>query len=135
MKKIIRLRTDGTTEILNAPNDMDSQYLASLIDCDWIEIVRPKEGAYVLVVDEEGLLKEDVKWNPYASYLYGFISHGTPIAGDALLMCEVFGKEGPELAGIPEQEATEIIKIFDSTLYNIMLQIIEKLIRELKEEK
>ena len=47
--------------------------LYSLIGCDMIEIVRPHglPDGYVMVVDEEGLLKENPSLNVLASYLYG----------------------------------------------------------------
>ena len=114
--KVIRLNTDGTTEILETTSDWDK--LAALIGCDWIEVVRPKHNKYVLVVDEEGLLKDKPKLNPLASFIYGILEHDQPVVGNALLMDEVFGNDGPELSGLEEPE--ELKETLDDMLSDLI---------------
>lgn len=85
----------------------------------WVEIVRAKglkawhdkraDGArLVMVVDEEGLLKQN-KVNAFASVLYGSHVHGNVIAGVAYIVVEhlatVDGEEDWQLRGIePDDE-------------------------------
>lgn len=84
--------------------------LREMIGCELVEIVRPKglpEG-YVMVVDEEGLLKDCPKLNVYGSYLYEMHKHGHPIVGNAAIMKEEPCIDGPSLRWMTMDEAAEI---------------------------
>ena len=78
----------------------------------WIEVVHPVglERPYVMIVDEEGLIKDDPKINPIASVLYGFLEHGQPIAGTVLILREEPGWDGYELNGMTDQEADRLME-------------------------
>lgn len=78
--------------------------------CELVEEVRPKrlyeklkfpieatenEGESVsMLVDEEGLLRDVIKVNPIASYLYEADKHGSIIAGDVLFVGEKLDSDG-----------------------------------------
>lgn len=107
VKKALVLRTDGRFEIVDYPETDVVRWCYQQIDCDLVEVVRPKglpEGM-VLVCDEEFLLKDKPVLNPLASYLYGMQDHGNPICGDCVLMREVDGWDGYTLDGLSEEEA------------------------------
>lgn len=84
-----------------------------LIGCEWIEIVRPKglPDGYVLLVDEEGALKDQPWFNVYASYLYGTQEHGWPICGNAVIAKTVSGPEGEELEWLDDEEYKKMHKL------------------------
>ena len=115
MKKAIKLNAQGRAiEVTEIPDGFDTHDLAKLIGCSWIEIVRPRrlEEGQVLVIDEEGRLKPNTV-NLVASYLYEADKHGEPIVGNALVMKEVLGNDGPELAGLEDYEVVNAEAICD----------------------
>ena len=61
----------------------------------WIEAVHPKglPSPYVMVVDEEGLLK-DLPFNAVGCKFYGTMLHGNPIVGDIVLLKDGFNEDG-----------------------------------------
>ena len=84
-----------------------------LIGCDWVESVRAVnlKEPYVLVVDEEGLVKDRPVLNLIASILYGALKHGQPIAGDAIVMKEVWTEDGIDLEWLTDEEAKEAFEL------------------------
>lgn len=116
--QVLRLNTDSSVEIIEI-NNTDFDALAKLIDCDWIQIVRPRNSKYVLVVDEEGKLKEN-SINPHASVMYGYLKHKEPIVGKALLMREVLTENGYELTGL--EDAKEIKDILDDLNVQLLVK-------------
>lgn len=84
----------------------------------WIERVvignikkEPPEryNGIAMYVDEEGMLKGKLP-NPRATILYGGPLHGGIIYGDALLVCELVGEEGPELGTLIKPYTLEFFK-------------------------
>ena len=72
----------------------------------WIEIVHPVRlgRPYCMVVNEEGLLR-NLPMNIFGSYLYGTDNHGSPIAGDIVLLREGINSDGEyDLLGLTEQD-------------------------------
>ena len=71
----------------------------------WIEIVRPGglKSPYVMVVNEEGLIKE-LPINIAGSILYGTPAHGSPIVGNIVIMKEGWTDEGKDLLGLSDEE-------------------------------
>lgn len=72
----------------------------------WIEIVHPVRlgRPYCMVVNEEGLLR-NLPMNIFGSYLYGTDNHGSPIAGDIVLLKEGINSDGDyDLLGLTEQD-------------------------------
>lgn len=72
----------------------------------WIEIVHPARlgRPYCMVVNEEGLLR-NLPMNVLGSYLYGTDTHGSPIAGDIVLLKEGINSDGDcDFLGLTEQD-------------------------------
>lgn len=67
----------------------------------WIEHVRPKylKQPLCMICNETGLINH-LPINPIASLLYGFQDHGSPIAGDVLILKE----KGEEWEGLKDDE-------------------------------
>lgn len=108
MSKAIKLRTDGHIEIIDVPQQKSLlNWCYIQLGCGMIENVYPRglEDPYMMVVDEEGLLKDRPVINFLASYLYGTQKHGHPIVGTVLVMQRVLTYDGPDIGGIPEEEA------------------------------
>ena len=84
----------------------------------FIEIVRPRrlKSPYVMIVDEEGLLKECHE-NLVGSVLYGASEHGYPIFGDIVIMREDFGPEGPDLFGLDTLDTLYISDLAEKILW------------------
>ena len=71
-----------------------------------IEIVHPVRlgRTYCMVVNEEGLLR-NLPMNVLGSYLYGMDTHGSPIAGNIVLLKEGINSDGEyDLLGLTEQD-------------------------------
>lgn len=113
--KILKLTVNNEITVHEYPEgDMWEQMetLNKLVGngCRIVEEVRPKrlyeklkfpieatenEGDSVsMLVDEEGLLKDDILVNPIASYLYEADKHGSIIAGDVLFIGEKSDSDG-----------------------------------------
>ena len=72
----------------------------------WIEVVRPVrlKYPYCIVVNEEGMLR-NLPMNTLGSFLYGVDNHGSPIAGDIVLLKEGINSDGEyDLLGLTEQD-------------------------------
>lgn len=80
------------------------------IDCDLVEIVRAKNlpEPYVIICDEEFLLKGEPVLNPIASVLYGIRDHGQPICGTVLIGKDRFTDDGIETVGCSRKEVETI---------------------------
>ena len=108
MAKAIKLRTDGHIDIIDVPQQrslLDWFYLQ--IGTNIIENVYPRglEEPYMMVMDEEALLRDHPTINFLGSYLYETQKHGHPICGTVLVMQRVMTWDGPDIGGIPEEKA------------------------------
>ena len=94
--------------------------LYKAIGCDMVEIVRVSKlpANYVLVVDEEGLLKEKPSLNVIGSYLYGTYKHDQPIVGNAVIMKEVMTDEGIDLAWLTKKEIDWLEERMEKDIWN-----------------
>ena len=110
MAKAVKLHTSGRVEIIGVPEDFDWRWAPQQIGVDYMEIVHPRglHEPLLMVVDEEGALKDRRIINPIASWLYGAQDHGIPIFGDALIMQEVVTEDGPDIGGLQEADASTI---------------------------
>lgn len=74
-----------------------------------MEIVRPRRMAppLVMIVDEEGLLKE-LPLNTIGSYLYETDKHNQPIVGDIIIMQEAMGIDGIDLVGLEQSQIDQL---------------------------
>lgn len=104
MKGIIVGRTNA--KIVDVPDNANCEWYATQIGCEWIEIVRPAKlpRGYVMIVDEEGLLKPNFI-NLTGSWLYGTETHGNPIMGNILIVRE----ENCDLRGLTDDEVEVIL--------------------------
>ena len=113
MKKgIVFPKGRGIPWIVDAPDNFDWDWMKDKIGCDWIEIVHPMrlpEG-FVMIVDEEGLLKEN-ELNPVGCWFYKTDVHGEPIVGDILILKEEEGDDGIECVGMTDDEVAEIFSL------------------------
>ena len=118
MAKAIKLCTNGAIEIIDVPEDKCLSWYYREIGCNMIEIVHAAglETPYVMVVDEEALLKDHPVINCIASVLYGMPKHGQGICGTVLIMQDGMTEEGPDIIGIPDDKAEEMANIFRGML-------------------
>jgi len=92
------------------PKDFDLQWACDLIGCDLVEIVRPERFAkgIVMLVDEEGMLKDSPKLNPFGCWAYETEVNGGLIVGTVIVMGEKFGSDGPTLCGLSKKVLNEV---------------------------
>lgn len=111
-KAIVFPKGRGVPYCVDVPAELDCSWMAKTIGCDWVEIVRPGRlpKGYVMIVDEEGLLKDN-ELNAVGCWFYETDKHGEPIVGNALILKEVYGEEGPECAGMDEDEIAKIFNL------------------------
>ena len=138
-KKLIKISTNMEITTLDFP-DIDWWHLhksfCSIIgnDCGLYQIIAPKNlyeyfpvtcqatedrHAVLMLVDEEGLLKPEPKFNAFASWLYNTNEHGHPIAGNALLVAEECVNDDYDLVGLEEEEAEMLVSMMKKIIGNI----------------
>ncbi len=108
MSKAIKLCTDGHIDIVEVSRQRSLlSWLYREIGCDCIENVYPRglKDPYMMVIDGEGLLKDSPVINYLGSYLYETQKHGSPIVGTVLVMQKVWTSSGPDIGGIPDEDA------------------------------
>lgn len=93
-------------------------YYYNEIDCELIDIVHTTIEDTCLVVDDEGLCKEEPLVNIVASILYGVAQHGQPIVGNALLCREELTPDGLETKGFPKEIADGLVSALRHALIN-----------------
>lgn len=110
MSKAVLLRTDNVIEFHNFTKDSLDFYYKT-IGCDLIDIVQAYElkrlgyKDFILIVDDEGLLKENFKINIYASLLYG-----QPLAGNILVCKEEFRDDGIHTIGLEQKDIDDLFE-------------------------
>ena len=117
MKKAVLAKTSGEIRVLDVPENGNLlKWMYGAIGCDMIEIVRARnlKDGLVLVVDEEGLMKDVPSINLYGSYLYGTLEHGQPIIGDMLILREFEGPDGGDLEGMDDETALELVRNYEA---------------------
>lgn len=112
MKKAIVFYKLGGHKIVDVPEDLHNDWIYRQINVDWMEIVRPRKlpAGFVMIVDEEGRLKPNVR-NSAGCFLYDTPAHGQPIMGDILILKEVDGFDGFELDGMSDEEVSKILSL------------------------
>lgn len=114
-KKAVVLNTVGVpyevTEFKGKERGLDFYY--DLLECRCIDFPYAKRlpNKYCLVVDDEGLFKEEPIVNPIASALYGMDEHGQPIVGKAMIAKNNPTEDGLETVGLTDEEAQEVLSI------------------------
>lgn len=118
MEYYVKLCEKGNIDIVQVDADGTSDKLRAWykeLDCDFIDIkeVEYLPDPYVLIFDDEFLLKEEPKVNIVASWMYGFQDHGQLICGDVLIGKTVESDEGLETTGYSKDEAMSLcVSIF-----------------------
>lgn len=135
MPKAIKLRTDGHIEIIDVPQKkslLDWFYIQ--LQCGMIENVYPRglEDPYMMVVDEEALLKDCPVINYLASWLYQTQEHGHPICGTVLVMQREWSPDGYNVVGIPENQVMELWTSFIRQMPDAIDMIRKKMGDQLK---
>lgn len=110
MSQIIKISSNGQMELIEWDEALSyeekNRKIVSYIGngCEYYELVFAKrladlaKGHYVLLIDEEGKLKEN-NINVIASYLYGNMMY-PEIVGNALIARLIETEEGYDIAGI-----------------------------------
>lgn len=85
------------------------------IGCQYIETVyaRYLHEPYVLIVDEEGRLKDTPEINHIASFLYGYQVHLEPIVGNVLVAKTGMTEEGPDILPLDKAEAEYVAELME----------------------
>ena len=108
MKYALKIKTNHTIDIIEMPEKRNASWFANQIDCDYIQVVRPKYYSdYIIVLDEEGKLKPN-HLNVVASAMYATFEHGDPIVGDCLLVKEGIHNGEYDLVGLSLAEANKV---------------------------
>lgn len=107
----VKLNTQLDIEIVKKnPEQELLQFCYENIGCQYVETVRPRylQEPYILMIDEEGRLKDRPAVNFIASYLYGAHEHHEPIVGNVLVMKMGMTNEGPDIMPLDEAEARQV---------------------------
>lgn len=86
MRKV--LYTDGSEFELTGKQTFEQIYKLIGSECDCIDVVRMRDGVHVMLVDDNGLLK-DLPINQKATAIYSDICRGrnmTPIVGNVVIV-------------------------------------------------
>ena len=107
----VKLNTQLDIEIVEKRPDQGLlDFCYQNIGCQYVETVHPRylQEPYILMIDEEGRLKDKPMVNFIASYLYGTHEHRQPIVGNALVMKLGMTDEGPDIMPLDEAEACQV---------------------------
>lgn len=87
----------------------------------WLELVRPRylPPEFVMLVDEEGLLKE-LPVNLIGSVLYGLTSP-TPIVGPVVIAAEGIVDGEPDVIGLTDQQCDDLLNCYLPRLISMTL--------------
>lgn len=108
----VLLKTDLTIEIVSAKEAesmLDFCYRA--IECDTIEAVSPRhlQDGYILVCDEEFLLKDKPVVNYIGSYFSDVQNGGNPLCGKVLILRDEEDEDGARDFGWMNQAEAEVL--------------------------
>ena len=108
------IKASGEARMVEFPTEDKLDWYYETIGCDCIDIVNPYQiekigkenglkslvGKFCIIVDDEGLLKEEPKINVIASLLYGYDSHGQGLFGDVIIAQNKETDDGIETVGL-----------------------------------
>lgn len=107
----VKLSTQLDIEIVEKKPDQGLlDFCYQNIGCQYVETVHPRylQEPYILIIDEEGRLKDKPAVNFIASYLYGTHEHCQPIVGNVLVMKLGMTDDGPDILPLDEAEARQV---------------------------
>ena len=126
MKKAILLKSNLSVELVDFVED-SLEFYYKHIECNLIDIVRPynleslgyefKKHKFILIVDDEGLLKNNFKINLHASLAYG-----DGLAGHVLVCKEEYTDNGIITVGLTEED----VDIFNKGMSKLVDKLIDK---------
>lgn len=113
MKQALIIRvSDKVVEIDRVPFEQGTlDFYYKEIGCSCIDIV-PCYGLSVkadLIIDDEGLFAELPILNPQASMAFGYLEHGQPIVGNAILVKPHETPDGVDETGFEPEELDKIL--------------------------
>lgn len=104
MMRVLVVPPSGPCEVKELVNSLDE--LQKLVG-GYIEIVAPMEFRVYrrirMIVNEDGLA-EDLPFNVFASFVYGYGTHHCPILGTVVFVYEEYVNGEPDLVGLPDEE-------------------------------
>jgi len=109
---VVKLDADLSVSIIEMKREESFlDFCYQNIGCQYIEHVRAKGliEPYVLIIDEEGRLKDKPAVNFIASYLYGAHEHHEPIVGNALIAKIGMTSGGLDILPLEEAEAQQVM--------------------------
>lgn len=112
--KLIKITTDNVITMTDVTENGEPLYETVRKDIGgFMENVYPKglPQGFVMIVDDEGRCKGK-PINPIGSYLYQTHLHGEPIVGDVVILKLGYYQDEPDIVGIPDSEAIQLIGKF-----------------------
>jgi hypothetical protein len=119
--KIIEIDTDCNTKFLVVLG-----YIGDFIRGrlgGYMEVVHPKGliTPFVMIVDEEGLLKE-LPLNPAGSIFYGTPLHGQPIVGKIYIAKQTGNPlDGDDIKGLTDDDMAEFTRLYGCGITHLKL--------------
>ena len=104
MMRVLVVPPSGPCEVKELENSLDE--LQQLVG-GYIEIVAPMEFRdyrRIRMIVNEDFLAEDLPFNLFASYAYGYGTHHDPILGTVVFAYEGWVNGEPDLVGLPDEE-------------------------------
>ena len=112
--KAIKLFANGTVQTIDIPPLAMSDWYEKQIGCDIIEYVHPRNYPdWTLLIDGNGLLKDNLTLNVLASVMYGTHEHGSPIVGNVLLVKTIITGTGYDVSGLNDNDIKKAYKMLD----------------------
>lgn len=109
MKTALLITTDEKFQEIEFENSLEFFY--KHIGCDLIKITNPRalrkladlSDSFIMVVDEERLLRDNPKLN-----IYGSTFRGMPIYGNVMIVKEVMTNDGLDFDGLTREDHEEL---------------------------
>lgn len=81
------------------------------------EIVNPRRlpRPFCMIVDDNGLLKENPQFNPIGSFFYETHKHGAPIVGTIVLLKMGNTLNGPDIIGLTDADVQQLLGYIELT--------------------
>lgn len=92
-----------------------------------IELVKPMglPKPFCMIVNGEGLLRDNWSFNPMGSLVYGTFRHGSPIVGTVVFMKLGYTSEGPDVIGLDESDEAYLKAFLDHHITVLKLLLAE----------
>lgn len=121
MMRVLVVPPSGPCEVKELENSLDE--LQQLVG-GYIEIVAPMElrdRPRIRMIVNEDFLAEDLPFNLFASYLYGYASHLNPILGTAVFAYQGWVDGEPDLVSLPDDALIYLQSMFSHSFPSHLL--------------